>query len=131
MPADRKIELPQPDVSRRLQTLYVQDTARIAWAHPSDAAASFTDARKAFYVAWQPLRGEMGPALASFARRGDAEAFVRSHGGALLTFDMVTPELVSTLGYGCPPQRIPERLVRDRVSCVKGAGSVTSMRMGE
>lgn len=92
----------QADVASRLESAYVQDSARIDWAHPSNAADSFTDARKAYYVAWQPLRGGMGPTFASFAGRADAEAFVRAHGGAVLRFSQITPALVSSLGYHCP-----------------------------
>ncbi len=111
----------QPDVVYRLGTLYVQDTAHIDWAHPSDAAASFTDARKAYYVAWQPLPGEMGPAFASFAKHGDAEAFIRAHGGALLQFNQVTPDLVSSLTYTCPSAASPSYQLATKTDCVTKA----------
>lgn len=97
----------QPDVATRLESAYVQDCARIDWTHPSDAAGSFVDARAAFYVAWQPLPGEMGPTFASFAKRADAETFIGTHGGALLRFDRITPLLVSRLGYDCPAEDSP------------------------
>lgn len=90
------------EMSHRMQTMYVQDTARIDWQHPSNGAGTFIDARKAYYVAWQPLVGAMGPTLASFAERERAEEFIRREGGELLTFDEITPDLVSTLGYQCP-----------------------------
>ncbi len=93
----------QPDNATQLQELYVQDSARIDWKNPSDAADSFVDAHGAFYVAWQPLGGEMGPTLASFARLGDAQSFIKQYGGELMKFDQITPALVSTLGYQCPP----------------------------
>jgi copper chaperone NosL len=94
----------QPENQSALQELYVQDSARIDWQQPSHAAVSFVDARRAYYVAWQPLPGSMGPTLAPFASHAAAEAFVREHGGAVLAFDEVTPALVATLDYRCPAQ---------------------------
>ncbi|TAN25119.1 MAG: nitrous oxide reductase [Castellaniella sp.] len=93
----------QPDNATRLQNLFVQDSARINWAHPSNSADSFTDARTAYYVGWQPLLGSMGPTLASFARKEDADQFIRDHGGHLLRFDEITPEMISLLG-ATPPR---------------------------
>ncbi|OOG65987.1 hypothetical protein B0E46_00270 [Rhodanobacter sp. B04] len=98
----------QPENMTRLQHLLVQDSARINWQHPSNEANTFVDARKAYYVAWQPLSGLMGPTFASFASRQDAEAFVSKHGGEVLRFPDVTPELTSMLGYSCPTQGSPE-----------------------
>lgn len=92
----------QSDIASRLESAYVQDTARIVWMHPADAADSFIDARTAWYVAWQPLPGEMGPTFASFAKRSDADTFVRRHGGAVLRFGEITATLVSGLDFRCP-----------------------------
>jgi copper chaperone NosL len=94
----------QPENQSALQDLFVQDSARIDWQQPAHAAASFIDARAAFYVAWQPLAGSMGPTLAPFASQAVAEAFVREHGGAVLGFAEITPALVATLDYRCPAQ---------------------------
>jgi len=94
----------QPENQAALQELFVQDSARIDWQQPSHAAISFIDARRAYYVAWQPLPGSMGPTLAPFATRTAAAAFVHEHGGALLGFDEITPALVATLDYRCPAQ---------------------------
>ena len=92
----------QPENQADLQELFVQDSARIDWRQPAHAAISFIDARRASYVAWQPLPGSMGPTLAPFATRAAAAAFVREHGGAVLGFDEITPALVATLDYRCP-----------------------------
>lgn len=92
----------QPENRAGLRELFVQDSSRIDWRKPSHASGSFMDARKAIYVAWQPLPGSMGPTFASFATRPAAEAFVRSHGGAVLHFDDITPKLVAALDYRCP-----------------------------
>lgn len=92
----------QPENQADLQELFVQDGARIEWNRPTHAAASFIDARRAHYVAWQPLPGSMGPTLAPFATRVAADAFAAEHGGAVLSFDQITPALVSMLDYRCP-----------------------------
>ncbi len=97
----------QPENKTRLQSLLVQDSAQIDWQHPSNEARTFVDARTAYYVAWQPLGGLMGPTFASFASRKDAAAFVRTHGGEILGFSEVTPELTSMLGYSCPTKASP------------------------
>jgi len=109
----------QPDEKRNLESVFVQDTARIDWAHPSNLPNSFTDARKAYYVAWQPLPGAMGPTFASFAKRSDAEAFIKAHGGRLLRYGDVTPEVVSSLSYHCPAAGSPVGAVAK--GCVKKA----------
>lgn len=106
------------DITPRLEEVYVQDTARIDWAHPSNAPKSFIDARRAYYVAWQPLHGGMGPTFASFAKLPDAEAFVRVHGGAILRFGQVTPALVSNLGYTCPGPGSPLFKLARQIHCV-------------
>lgn len=93
------------DVKSHLGALYVQDVAQIDWSHPSNASNSFINARKAWYVAWQSLRGAMGPTLASFANRADARAFMKVHGGMLLRFNQVTPALISDLGSHCPGKK--------------------------
>lgn len=111
------------DIEPRLGSAYVQDTARIDWAHPSDATDTFVDARKAYYVAWQPLRGEMGPTFAPFAKRSDAEAFVRSHGGAILRFGQITAALVSDLDSRCPAQGSPSFALTTAAHCALPPGT--------
>jgi copper chaperone NosL len=97
----------QPENQSGLQDLFVQDTTRIDWQHPGRDAVTFIDARKAVYVAWQPLPGSMGPTLAPFADRRAAEAFAQAHGGAVLMFTAITPDLIATLGYHCPAPAAP------------------------
>ena len=108
----------QPENKLTLQHLFVQDSARIDWNHPSNAAGSFVDARIAYYVAWQPLPGSMGPTFASFAARSDATAFVNLHGGEIFRFDEITPELVASLGYICPSSSGPP--TQSAQQCLKG-----------
>jgi copper chaperone NosL len=94
----------QPENQSALQELFVQDSARLDWQQPAHAAVSFIDARRALYVAWQPLSGSMGPTLAPFANRAAADAFVREHGGAVLRFAEITPALVAALDFHCPAE---------------------------
>jgi copper chaperone NosL len=97
----------QPENKLRLQSLFVQDSAQIDWDHPANSAATFIEARTAHYVVWQPRPGSMGPTMAPYASRADAEAFVRKHGGEVLGFDDITTELTSSLDYGCPARGTP------------------------
>ena len=92
----------QPENQAALQELFVQNSAHIDWRNPSHAAVSFIDARSAWYVAWQPLPGSMGPTLAPFATRAAADGFARQHGGAVLRFGDITAALVAALDYHCP-----------------------------
>ena len=106
-----------PENTMRLQQLLVQDSERINWQHPSNEAHTFVDAHAAWYVAWQPLHGLMGPTFASFAERRAAESFVRAHGGEVLAFSSVTPEMTSLLDYVCPVKGSPAfALARNCVS---------------
>lgn len=97
----------QPENRLRVHSLYVQDAARIDWPRPSDDADTFIDAQRAYYVAWQPLMGMMGPTFASFASRAAAEAFIHAHGGKLLRFNQVTVEVVAGLKNACPTPDSP------------------------
>ena len=97
----------QPENQLRLQGLFVQDSGRIDWDHPANTAATFIDARKAFFVAWQPRPGSMGPTLAPYASRAAAEAFVRENGGEVLGFTDITMALATSLDYRCPVHGSP------------------------
>jgi nitrous oxide reductase accessory protein NosL len=56
------------------------------------------DARAAVYVLGSDVFGPMGRELVPFARRADAEEFLRDHRGTrILTFDEVTLDLVRSL----------------------------------
>jgi nitrous oxide reductase accessory protein NosL len=57
------------------------------------------EARVAFYVVGSDAFGPMGKELVPFARREDAEEFLRDHKGVrVLRFDEVTPALLKELG---------------------------------
>jgi nitrous oxide reductase accessory protein NosL len=61
-------------------------------------AVTPVDARAAFYVVGSDVLGPMGRELVPFARREDAEEFLRDHHGTrIVRFDEVTPALVRSL----------------------------------
>ena len=50
------------------------------------------DGRKAFYVTGSDVRGPMGMELVPFAKKADADAFLKDHRGQkVLRFDEITP----------------------------------------
>lgn len=86
----------QPDAAIAAREVYVHDMAATAWDPPEDRY--LVDARKAWYVADQPLKGAMGPTLASFRNREDAQAFADKYHGRLLRFEDITLDLLNRLG---------------------------------
>jgi copper chaperone NosL len=88
----------QPENKIAATSVYVHDMGKTSWTHPSDS--DFVAARTAWYVVDQPLPGAMGPTLASFAKRADAESFIKKHGGHLLRFEDITLELLANLKGG-------------------------------
>lgn len=85
----------RPEQRKRVLALYTQDMAKAAWEAPRD---HWIDAKSAFYVLGSSRMGSMGPTLASFAREEDARAFAGQHGGQVLRFEQVTPEMVDLSG---------------------------------
>ena len=86
----------KPEQQRRVKAIFTQDMGKTNWQAPR---GQWIDARKAYYIIGSDMPGSMGPTLASFARMEDAQAFSKKHGGKVLRFDQVTPEMV-TLGGG-------------------------------
>ena len=59
------------------------------------------DARKAYYVIGSDVLGPMGHELVPLETRADAEEFLKDHKGKrILTFEQVTPEIVSEVDNG-------------------------------
>lgn len=79
-----------PEQIRAVRAMYVQDMGEADWARP---VGQWIDARAAFYVVGSRLHGSMGPTIASFLQRLDAEAFAAEYGGSTHTFDEITPEM--------------------------------------
>lgn len=89
----------QPENTGIVQSVFVHDMGATDWERPEDD--TFVDARPALYVVCQPLRGAMGPTLASFAERAAAEAFADEHGGRIVMFQDIDAERVSRLDRDC------------------------------
>ncbi len=78
----------------------------------NDVAASFVtdfesgqwiELQNAFFVRGSAALGPMrGADLPAFASRAAADGFIRRHGGQLLTFTQVTPELIRSMGSSAP-----------------------------
>ena len=56
------------------------------------------DASSGFYVLGSKRHGSMGPTIASFAQKADAEKFAQQWGGKLLRYADVKPEMVDLSG---------------------------------
>lgn len=93
--------LAQPETASRLSHAYVHDIGVTTWETPADEA--FIRADEAWYVVGHDRRGSMGHTLASFAKRDDAEAFRREHGGRTLDYAGIDLELLGRLGRGEMP----------------------------
>jgi len=56
------------------------------------------DGRKAFYVIGSDVRGPMGKELVPFAKKSDADGFLKDHHGKkVLSFDEITPATLKSL----------------------------------
>ncbi|HSD59278.1 MAG TPA: nitrous oxide reductase accessory protein NosL [Burkholderiales bacterium] len=93
----------RPEQQKRVTAVYVQDMGKTDWDHPQ---GNWIDARTAVYVHGSKRRGSMGPTVASFAREEDARAFAERHGGKLLRFAEVKPEMVILDGGALHDQRM-------------------------
>lgn len=81
-----------PENQHNIQQAFVHDMAVTPWDHPDEE--TYIDAKQAFYVIGHGKKGAMGPTLASFSKREDAEAFTRVEGGQVLTFDEITLQVL-------------------------------------
>lgn len=84
-----------PEQVRAVRALFVQDMGKADW---DDPRGNWIDARQAFYVWGSSKRGAMGPTIASFASRADAETFAAQNGGKVYVFDEITPDMVALDG---------------------------------
>ena len=84
-----------PENQHNIQQAFVHDMAVTPWGHPEEE--TYIDAKKAFYVIGHGKKGAMGPTLASFAKRSDADAFAASQGGRVLTFEEITLDVLVSM----------------------------------
>ena len=87
-----------PDHRARVQALYVQDMGHTDWDQPD--VAPWIDARQAWYVGGHSRMGSMGPTLASFAQRADAETFATHFGGEVLGYGSIDATLLDGIVGG-------------------------------
>lgn len=85
----------KPEQARRVAALYVQDMGKADWDKPQ---GHWIDAKTAWYVLGSDRHGSMGPTIGAFAQEADALAFAKAHGGKVLPFDQVTPDMVALDG---------------------------------
>lgn len=85
----------RPEQQRRITGIFTQDMGKADWSKP---LGHWIDAKKAFYVAHSRRTGSMGPTLGAFANEQDAQTFIKEHGGEVLRFDQVTPEMTTLDG---------------------------------
>lgn len=85
----------RPEQARPVRAAYTQDMAVADWERPR---GHWFDARTGFYVIGGKLRGSMGPTLASFATEAGAREFAGRHGGRVLAFAAITPEMADLRG---------------------------------
>mgnify|MGYP003520058196 FL=1 len=85
----------RPEQQKRVRAIYTQDMAKADWRQPK---GQWIDARAAYYVRGSSQRGSMGPTLAAFATRADAQAFAQKYGGNVLAFAEVTIDMVDLHG---------------------------------
>ncbi len=85
----------QPESAAIVEQVFVQDMAATDWQHPGDR--HFVDGRSAWYVVDQPLPGAMGPTLASFHERADAESFAAKHGGRIMSYAQIDLDVMEEL----------------------------------
>jgi len=93
----------KPEQVRRVRIAYVQDMGKANWDQPQ---GHWIDATAGFYVLGSKRHGSMGPTIASFAQEPDAVAFVAQHGGRLLRYAEIKPEMVDLSGGAQHDQRM-------------------------
>lgn len=85
----------QPENKTLQAQIYVHDMSKTHWEQPEDE--HLMDARKAWYVIGSDLHGAMGPSLASFADRADAERLAQEHDGRVLGFEQIDLEVLQEI----------------------------------
>lgn len=84
----------QPENQHQNFTLYVHDMQHGSWEAPSNE--HLIDAREAYYVQAENLKGAMGMPLATFADPHVAEQFAVEQGGKVLRFAEIDQALLQS-----------------------------------
>ncbi|MFC1602507.1 nitrous oxide reductase accessory protein NosL [Pseudomonadota bacterium] len=73
----------------KIKQAFVQDFGKRKWSSYSD---NWIDVKQAFFVMGSSQFGAMGPTLATFSTRSDADAFAKEFGGSVLAFNELSEE---------------------------------------
>lgn len=84
----------QPEIKPNVAQLFVHDMSRSDWNQPDDR--HLIDAKLANYVIGSTKNGAMGPTLASFSERTDAETFSKQFGGSVFEFNELSLEVINS-----------------------------------
>ncbi|WP_394132242.1 nitrous oxide reductase accessory protein NosL [Shewanella maritima] len=84
----------QPENQRQIAGMFVHDIGSTDWQTPNDE--HLINATSAWYVYGTSRKAVMGSAVASFATKEAATEFAQEYGGAVLKFDQITLELLSS-----------------------------------
>lgn len=85
----------KPEQKKKVTGIFVQDMGKADWNNPQ---GHWIDAKSAFYVVGSQLKGGMGPTLASFSTKSDADSFKEKNGGKVYKFSEITPDMVTLDG---------------------------------
>lgn len=91
---DGLVYLKSPEQSAEILVLYVNDMgAAISWSEPGEN--NWINAKDALYVVNSDAKGGMGaPELVPFGTREQAQHFITTHGGNIMTLDEIPAEMV-------------------------------------
>ncbi len=91
-----------PEENQDIRAIYVSDTGATD-DYADIAQGAWIDARDALYVLGSEIEGGMGlPEAVPFADHDKAAAFADRHGGAIASFDDVSPDFVFAEGEADP-----------------------------
>jgi copper chaperone NosL len=79
-----------PDYRAKIKQAYVQDVGGREWGSYADR---WVEIEKSFLVMDGSKLGAMGPTIATFGTRADADAFAQENGGTVLPFTELSEEL--------------------------------------
>jgi len=82
-----------PNYKTKIKQAFVQDFGNRKWGSYNE---NWIDVKQAFLVIDSSQFGAMGPTLATFGTRADAEAFIKEFGGSLLSFNELTEDKFET-----------------------------------
>lgn len=87
----------QPEHQHRINHIYVHDVPTAPWDKQEDAV--YIDAKTAFFVTGHSQTGAMGPTLATFSSKVDAEKFTADFGGKVVTFDQIDMAVLNEMNH--------------------------------